>query len=105
MRALTEKLKKSLEKDERMKRCIICGKLNPNWHHIWIYAGKQINENWAIVALCEYHHTGSGWNNEVKQFCEQYSLSIMTEADITKYPKKNWLQIKKFYDRQKEDNL
>ena len=26
------------------------------WEHAIIYAGRQLDEAWAIVILCEYHH-------------------------------------------------
>lgn len=26
------------------------------WEHAIIYAGKQLNETWAILGICEYHH-------------------------------------------------
>ena len=26
------------------------------WHHALIFSGRQIQEAWAIVPLCQYHH-------------------------------------------------
>ena len=26
------------------------------WEHAIIFAGRQLNEKWAIIPLCEYHH-------------------------------------------------
>lgn len=26
------------------------------WEHTLIFANKQINEKWAIIPLCEFHH-------------------------------------------------
>lgn len=26
------------------------------WEHVIIFASKQLNEKWAIIPLCEYHH-------------------------------------------------
>lgn len=26
------------------------------WEHAIVYAGKQLNEKWAIIPLCEFHH-------------------------------------------------
>lgn len=26
------------------------------WEHAIIYKGQQLNEKWAIIPLCEYHH-------------------------------------------------
>lgn len=60
------------------------------WEHAWIYAGKQINEKWAIIPLCEYHHLGAGLE---KEFNRYIALSRANIEDIEKrMPKKNWRQ-------------
>lgn len=59
--------------------------------HAWIYSGRQINEIWAFVPLCWYHHLGPGLNKEKNQWL---SICRATIQDLYKYPKKNWLQIK-----------
>ncbi len=41
------------------------------WEHAIIYAGRQLNEKWAIIPLCAYHHSvdqhqdGDGLNKEL----------------------------------------
>lgn len=59
------------------------------WEHAWIYAGKQIQERWAIVPLCVYHHLGAGLEKHLNQYL---SLQRATPEDLAKYPKKNWAQ-------------
>jgi hypothetical protein len=57
------------------------------WEHVWIYAGRQINEIWAIIPLCWFHHLGDGFNKKIN---EMLSLDRATAADLAKYPKKKW---------------
>lgn len=57
------------------------------WEHAWIYAGRQINEKWAIIPLCVFHHLGLGLNKKMNQ---ALSLERATEEDLSKYPKKDW---------------
>ena len=58
------------------------------WEHAWIYAGRQIDESWAIVGVCTYHHRGNGLDKEFNQY------KSLLKADIDEvckqYPKKNW---------------
>lgn len=55
--------------------------------HAWIYAGKQIQEVWAVIDLCWHHHLGTGLNKNKNQLI---SLRKATEEDLAKYPKKDW---------------
>lgn len=97
-------LRKKIADDPFMKTCIHTkNKLftAPNtcdghitWEHAFIYADKQIQEAWAIVPICWYHHLGKGLNKEFNQY-----LAII-RADIDDFcirmPKKDWRQIKKY---------
>ena len=71
-----------------------CCKGRITWEHAFIYQGKQIQEAWAIVPACWYHHLGKGLNKEFNQY-----MAIM-RADIDdlcrRMPKKDWRQIKKY---------
>jgi hypothetical protein len=60
--------------------------------HAWIYAGKQIPDKWAIIRSCWWAHLGSGLNKRINEWI---SLRHATEADLKKYPNKNWEQIRK----------
>lgn len=69
------------------------------FEHAWIYAGKQIQEKWAIIPLCEYHHDVCSWQDRgalEKDLNRYESLRRATEADFKKYPKKDWNQIWKY---------
>lgn len=64
------------------------------WHHTFIYGGRQINEVWAIVPACERHHDQVQKEPKVKMFFEKVSLARATETDLKKYPRKNWTVLK-----------
>ena len=68
--------------------------------HCWIYAGKQIQEVWAVIDLCEYHHLGNGL---LKDYNQYISINRMTKEDEKKYPRKNWKQIRKYLNSKYEE--
>jgi hypothetical protein len=59
MRKIPETLRHQMENDPYYR---VCSRKNRDcdgritWEHAIIYAGKQLNEKWAIIPLCEYHH-------------------------------------------------
>lgn len=60
------------------------------WEHTLIYAGKQIDEAWAIIKLCEYHHDvnfqqGNGDLN--KEINVWIALNRATDAELLQYSK------------------
>lgn len=61
MRPISDKTRSALLLDPRMDVCArkdegnCAGKLT--WEHAIIYAGKQLDEPWAILAICEWHHS------------------------------------------------
>lgn len=57
------------------------------WEHAWIYASKQIQEEWAIIPLCVRHHLGDLLDKKENQ---RISLRRATLEDLLKYPKKDW---------------
>jgi len=61
--------------------------------HALIYAGKQIQEEWAIIDLCWNHHLGK---NLDKRKNEWLALQKATDEDLAKYPKKDWQQMKSY---------
>ena len=60
------------------------------WHHVWIYAGRQINEPWAILGACHGHHGLVQSDMAVREAFERRSLEIVIPEELEKYPKKDW---------------
>ena len=60
MRPIPPKLKADLAADPWYTRCCITGipsvKAKIEWHHAFIFAGRQVNEKWAIVPLTAEVH-------------------------------------------------
>lgn len=101
MRPIPLKLRTEIANDPFMARCIYCDLCRQNecsgrveWEHAFLYAGKQINEAWAIVPVCSYHHRGGGLD---KNYNEYRAIMRADIDDLRKrMPKKDWQQIKNF---------
>lgn len=94
------KIRKTLERDPRMKVCSVAhlgdcsGRIQ--WHHVWIYAGRQIQETWAILSACTNHHDLVQSSKQVREAFELISLYRASPiSDLVKYPRKNWDQTRK----------
>lgn len=68
------------------------------YEHCLTYGGKQIDEAWAIVKLCEWHHSvnkyqdGGGLNKEKNVWV---ALNKATDDELLKYSKCiNYLKLK-----------
>ena len=101
MRPIPIKMREEMANDPFMHRCIYAhigkgfdceGRIE--WEHCFNYAGKQINEPWAIVGCCTHHHRGAGLDKDFNRF-----MAIM-RADISdlqiRMPKHDWQQTKKY---------
>lgn len=95
MQKIPNKLKQEILTDTFYKKCCLenekCdGRIT--WEHTLIYAGKQINEKWAIIPLCEYHHSvgihqdGDGLNKEKNIWV---ALNRATDEELINVSKAN----------------
>ena len=90
MSPIPTKLREQLSNDPYYKKCSRAGKDclgRITWEHAWTYANKQIQERWAIIPLCVYHHLGLGL---VKKANQLIALNRATPEDLKKYPNKDW---------------
>lgn len=100
MRPIPQELRDEMAADPYYAKCAradsTCdGRIT--WEHAWIYAGKQINEPWAILPICEYHHAVNMYQDGGdldKQINQRLSLARATDEDLAKYPRKDWKQQK-----------
>lgn len=53
------------------------------WEHSLTYKGRKLQEKFAIIPLCVYHHLGNGLD---KRKNRELSLMRMTKKDIINYP-------------------
>lgn len=92
MRKISQSVKEQLEQEPN-----ICARENDGncdgkitWEHTLIFAGRQIDEVWAIIKLCEYHHAvnihqdGCGMD---KQKNIWIALNRATDDELKKYSK------------------
>lgn len=96
MRPIPKEMREQMGNDKYYKVCCIkdstcSGRIE--FHHVWIYAAKQINEIWAIVPVCHSHHDRVTKEVEIKEKLEAVSLARTKKDDLLLYPKKNWEQI------------
>jgi len=68
------------------------------WEHAIIHAGRQLDEAWAIVILCEYHHAvnqyqdGGDLQKELNVF---YALNQATDEELKRVSKAiNYLELR-----------
>lgn len=93
MRPIPQNHRKQFDIDPYFKKCARAdegeceGRITIE--HAWIYASKQINEMWAYLPLCEWHHLGDGLDKHLNQYL---TLIRATPEDLAKYPKKDWSQ-------------
>lgn len=72
------------------------------FEHVFIYAGKQIQEVWSIIPLCEYHHDVLSYQDKgdlQKELNQHIALQRATDADLEKYPRRNWKQLKEYLSK------
>lgn len=79
-----------MEADPFYKTCVFgsescAGRVE--WDHVFTYAGKQINEIWAILPTCHWHHTHIA---SFRKESERIAVARASEADLAKYPRKDW---------------
>ena len=95
MRPISQKVKETLEQEPNVCARSQDGNCDGRitWEHALIYAGKQIDEVWAIIKLCEYHHAVGKYQdggNLLKEKNEWIALCRATDQELDKYPKANY---------------
>lgn len=109
-RPLTQKAKYEIENDPFYKRCIrslegTCqGRITIE--HALYYAGQRIDDPFALVPLCAYHHEVDGFQDKGdldKEYGQHIALSRATEEDLAKYPRENWKQKKAYLAKKYAD--
>lgn len=100
MRAISPKVKeKILERPQICARHLegTC-KGNLTWEHAIIHAGRQLDEAWAIIILCEYHHAVNNYqdNGDLKKELNVfYALNQATDEELKRVSKAiNYLELR-----------
>lgn len=98
MRPISPRVRKLIDSDPFYTKCCITGEPNPSMEHCWLYAGKQIDEAWAIVPLA-YRFNTSHPPKDIKEKCQLISLGRATQEDLSKYPRKDWITMKSYLEK------
>ena len=66
------------------------------FEHAFIYAGRQVNEWWALVPVDWYHHRGPGLDKSYNQYIALSRLDDIQLFEVQrKYPRIDWFKWKK----------
>jgi hypothetical protein len=96
MRPIPMQSRNEMSKDPFMQKCCLPGPHGGRieFHHPFIYAGRQIVDRWATVPACEGHHILAKSDSDIKDGFKRVALSRATDEDLMKYNKFNWTQEK-----------
>lgn len=99
MRKISSKVKAKLEQEPdiclRRNEGDCRGKIT--WEHALIYAGRQIDEAWAILKICEYHHAVNQFQDNGHLDKEKHiwlALNRATDEELEKYPKADYKKLR-----------
>ena len=99
MRALGAKVKRAIETDPFYRTCARWEDGGCSYHitmeHALIYGGQQIDEPWAIIPLCTWHHgvnEHQDGGNLDKSKNVWIALNRATDEDLLKYPRVNFIR-------------
>ncbi len=96
------RIRRVLEAMPRMRQCELRGAgLGPcdgplQWHHVFQYGGRSVQEVWAILCGCQRHHDLVKEDAAVREEFECRSLTYASASELAKYPMKDWRQIKRY---------
>ena len=89
------KLRKQLSTDPFMSKCARKELLQDHtcqgritWEHVFIFAGKQIQEDWAIIPLCELAHSVNRFQDSGilnKQINKWIALNRATDLQLIRH--------------------
>lgn len=78
-----------MAEDPYYRVCAYHRKIHPagvQWHHNLIFAGRQVNEVWCIIPLCEEIHQRVS-EPEIKERVDWIMLNRATESELKQYSK------------------
>ncbi len=87
MRRIPDDIREQLDADPFMHRCCITGSTSERieWHHNLIFAGRQVNDPWAILPLAASVHDRVPADRELKDRCDWVMLNRATDEQLRPY--------------------
>lgn len=86
MRPIPPQMRQSMDSDPFYHKCVICGCQGVQWHHNLVFAGRQVNEEWAIIPLCPFDHDQAR-NSEFKESLDWIMLNRATDDELRPFCK------------------
>lgn len=66
--------------------------------HVFVYGNNQVQEIWAVIDLCWFHHLGTGLDKDLNRYL---AFKNMTPEQVdlasVEYPKFDWAADQKRY--------
>lgn len=88
MNLIPKKLREELSQDPYYKTCCITGHTAPSvkieWHHNFIYAGRQVQRKWCILPLAEDVHRNIVF---FKEKCDWIMFNQATNDELREFSK------------------
>jgi len=88
MRKIPEGLRNEMAADPYMAVCALTGRKDEkiDWHHNLIFAGRQVNERWAILPLARSIHDRMS-DPGIREKCDWIMLNRATDEELRPYCK------------------
>lgn len=83
---IPRKLREEMADDPYYKTCARANqdcRGRTTWEHAFTYAGRKIQEHWAIIPLCWRHHLGDLLDKKINR---AIAISRASDKDLKKYP-------------------
>lgn len=97
MRPISKKNREIIDTDPYYRKCARSSEMDCRGRitieHALIYAGRQIDEIWALLPICEYHHAVNLYQDGGKLDKQKHiwlALNRATDEDLEKYYKANF---------------
>lgn len=86
MRKIPDTLRSEMANDPYYKKCALTGTTDGkiDWHHNFIYAGRQVNEKWCIIPLSKPIHDKIDY---YKEKVDWIMLNRATDEELIMYSK------------------
>ena len=99
MRKISPEVRKALEAEPqvcaRRREGGCAGRIT--WEHALTYAGRQVDEVWAIIKLCECHHSVNTYQDGGlldKEINVWIALNRATDEELKKYDKTDFIGLR-----------
>lgn len=88
MNKMPTDLRAKLDKDPWYHRCTVTGATlgKIEWHHNFIFAGKQVQEEWCILPLAQKVHDRAN-RKDVREVLDWIMLNRTDDATLLRYGK------------------